>query len=177
MSIVSIIAAVDEQNAIGKGRQLLWRLPQDMRRFQNLTAGHTVIMGRKTFESLPKGALPNRRNVVLTSHLTKSFAGAVACNSLPDALKLCEKEAEIFLIGGATVYTPALTIADKLYLTRIHHVFENADVFFPAINFDEWKEIEHLPHPADGQHAYAYTFHTYIRKKTKEYELPRETGY
>jgi len=177
MSIVSIIAAVDEQNAIGQGRQMLWRLPRDMRRFQKLTAGHAVIMGRKTFESLPKGALPNRRNVVLTSRPAERFAGAAACNSLPDALKLCEKEEEIFLIGGAKVYTSALAIADKMYLTRVHHVFANADIFFPAINFNEWKETERLPYPADEKHACAYTFHTYIRKKTKEYALPRETGY
>jgi dihydrofolate reductase len=167
MSIISIIAAVDEQNAIGQGRQLLWRLPYDMRRFQSLTVGHTVIMGRKTFKSLPNGALPNRRNVVLTNQPAERFADAVACGSLHDAFKLCEKEEEIFLIGGATVYKPAMVIADKLYLTRVHHVFENADVFFPNINFDEWEEIERVPHPADGKHAYAYTFHTYIKKKTK----------
>jgi dihydrofolate reductase len=164
MSIISIITAVDEKNAIGKKQQLLWNLPFDMQRFKGATTGHAVVMGRRTFESLPKGALPNRKNVVLTTLPPESFVDVFVCNSMQDALELCEKEDEIFMIGGAMVYKSALDIADKLYLTRVHHIFEDADIFFPEINFDQWEEIEHDDHPADEKHVYSYTFHTYIRK-------------
>ena len=164
MSIISVITAVDERNAIGKKNRLLWNLPFDMQRFKGATSGHAVVMGRRTFESLPKGALPNRKNIVLTTLPPESFIDVFVCNSMPDALELCEKEEEIFMIGGAMIYKAAMEIADKLYLTRVHHVFDDADIFFPEINFDEWTEIEHDPHPADEKHLYAYTFHTYIRK-------------
>ncbi|MDR1919125.1 MAG: dihydrofolate reductase [Tannerellaceae bacterium] len=167
MSTISIITAVDEKNAIGKKQQLLWNLPYDMQRFKGATTGHAVVMGRRTFESLPKGALPNRKNIVLTTSPPESFVDVFVCNSMQDALELCEKEDEIFMIGGAMVYKSALDIADKLYLTRVHHVFEDADIFFPEINFDEWEEIEteRDHHPADERHAHSYTFHTYLRKK------------
>ncbi|MDR0537806.1 MAG: dihydrofolate reductase [Tannerellaceae bacterium] len=164
MSIISVITAVDEKNAIGKKNQLLWNLPFDMQRFKGATTGHAVIMGRRTFESLPKGALPNRKNIVLTTLPPESFVNVFVCNSMQDALELCEKEEEIFMIGGAMVYKAAMEIADKLYLTRVHHVFEDADIFFPDINFDEWEETECDPRPADDKHVYAYTFHTYVRK-------------
>jgi dihydrofolate reductase len=165
MSVISVIAAVDEHNAIGKKLQLLWNLPSDMQRFKRATTGHTVVMGRRTFESLPKGALPNRKNVVLTTLPPESFIDVFVCNSMHDALELCEKEEEVFMIGGAMVYKRAMDIADKLYLTRVHHVFDDADIFFPAINFDGWEEVEHEEHPSDERHAYAYTFHTYLRKR------------
>jgi len=165
MSTISIITAVDEKNAIGKKQQLLWNLPFDMQRFKGATTGHAVVMGRRTFESLPKGALPNRKNVVLTTLPPESFIDVFVCNSMQDALELCEKEEEIFMIGGAMVYKSALDIADKLYLTRVHHVFEDADIFFPEINFDQWEETERDDRPTDAQHAWPFTFHTYIRKK------------
>ncbi|GHT28006.1 dihydrofolate reductase [Bacteroidia bacterium] len=165
MSTISVIAAVDKHNGIGKKQQLLWNLPFDMKRFKNATTGHAVVMGRRTFESLPKGALPNRKNIVLTTMPPESFIDVFVCNSLPDAFDLCEHEDEVFIIGGAMVYKAAMKIADKLYLTRVHYIFEDADIFFPKINFDEWEEVEHEDHPADDLHAYAYTFHTYIRKR------------
>jgi dihydrofolate reductase len=167
MSYISIIAALDEHNAIGKNRQLLCHLPCDMKRFAEITTGHAVIMGRRTFESLPKGALPNRRNVVLTSQPAERFPGATVCRSMHDALELCAGEAEIFMIGGATVYAEALEIADRLCLTRIHHVFEDADVFFPPIPFDEWIELtaSRRFHVADEKHAYSSMFHIYLRKR------------
>jgi dihydrofolate reductase len=164
MNTISVIAAVDEHNGIGKEQQLLWNLPFDMKRFKTATTGHAVIMGRRTFESLPKGALPNRKNIVLTTMPPESFIDVFVCNSLHDALDLCEHEDEVFIIGGAMVYKAAMKIAGKLYLTRVHYTFEDADIFFPEINFDEWEEVEHEDHPADDRHAYAYTFHTYIRK-------------
>jgi dihydrofolate reductase len=165
MSTISVITAVDEHNAIGKKQQLLWNLPFDMQRFKGATTGHAVVMGRRTFESLPKGALPNRKNIVLTTLPPESFINVFVCNSMQDALELCEKEEEVFMIGGAMVYRAAMEIADKLYLTRVHYMFDDADIFFPEINFDEWEETEREEHAADDRHAYAYTFHTYIRKR------------
>ena len=130
MSTISIIAAIADNNAIGKNQQLLWHLPADMKHFKELTTGHAIIMGRKTFESLPNGPLPDRKNVVLTSLPEAGFVNCFACESMRDALDLCEKEDEIFIIGGALVYRQALSKADKMYITRVHHEFENADAFF-----------------------------------------------
>lgn len=165
MSTISIVAAIADNNAIGKKQQLLWHMPYDMKRFKDLTTGHAIIMGRKTFESLPKGALPNRKNVVLTTLPEAGFMDSFACESMKDALDICEKEDEIFMIGGAMVYRQALKIADKMYITRVHHVFEDADTFFPEINFEEWEETERKEFPADEKHAYPYTFLTYVRKR------------
>lgn len=165
MSTISIVAAIAENNAIGKNQQLLWSLPSDMKRFKELTTGHAVIMGRKTFESLPKGALPNRKNVVLTNLPEAGFVNCFACESMHDALDICEKEDEIFIIGGALVYRQALQRADKLYITRVHETFKDADSFFPIVNWEMWEEVERQEFPADEKHAYPYTFLTYIRKK------------
>lgn len=165
MSTISIIAAIADNNAIGKNNKLLWRLPADMRRFKDLTTGHAVIMGRKTFESLPKGPLPNRKNVVLTTMPEAGFVNCFACESMGAALDICEKEDEIFILGGALVYRQALRIADKIYLTRVHTEFKDADTFFPVVNWDLWEEVERQEFPADAKHAYPYTFLIYVRKK------------
>ncbi|MCD7930534.1 MAG: dihydrofolate reductase [Tannerellaceae bacterium] len=163
MSTVSIIAAIAENNAIGKNQQLLCHLPNDLKRFKDLTNGHAIVMGRKTFESLPKGALPNRKNVILTTVPDAGFVDCFACESIEDALYICEKEEEVFLIGGAMVYKQGLEIADKMYLTHIHHTFEDADTFFPEINYSEWKEVEREDFEADERNPYAYSFVTYER--------------
>lgn len=165
MSTISIIAAIADNNAIGKNNKLLWRLPADMRRFKDLTTGHAVIMGRKTFESLPKGPLPNRKNVVLTTLPEAGFVNCFACESMGAALDICEKEDEIFILGGALVYRQALRIADKMYITRVHAEFKDADTFFPVVNWNLWEEVERQEFPADAKHAYPYTFLTYHRKK------------
>ena len=165
MSTISIIAAIAENNAIGKNNKLLWRLPADMRRFKDLTTGHAVIMGRKTFESLPKGPLPNRKNVVLTTLPEAGFVNCFACESMGAALDICEKEDEIFILGGALVYRQALRIADRMYITLVHGEFKDADTFFPVVNWDMWEEVERQEFPADAKHAYPYTFLTYVRKK------------
>ena len=165
MSTISIISAVAEDNAIGKNQELLWRMPADMKRFKELTTGHTVIMGRKTFESLPNGGLPNRKNVVLTTIPEANFIGCFACESINEALELCEKEEQIFLIGGSLVYKLGLDLADKMYITRVHANFPDADAFFPDVNWEEWEEIERQEFQADEKNPYAYTFLTYIRKK------------
>lgn len=166
MSTISIIAAIADKNAIGKDQQLLCHMPADMKRFKELTTGHAVIMGRKTFESLPH-ALPNRKNVVLTTLPEAGFMDCFACESMGAALDLCEKEDEIFIIGGALVYRQALNIADKMYLTRIHHEFSGATTFFPVVNWDLWEEVEREEHPADDKNPYPYTYITYVRKKDK----------
>ena len=165
MSTISIIAAIAENNAIGKNNKLLWRLPADMRRFKDLTTGHAVIMGRKTFESLPKGPLPNRKNVVLTTLPEAGVVNCFACESMGAALDICEKEDEIFILGGALVYRQALRIADRMYITRVLGEFKDADTFFPVVNWDTWEEVERQEFPADAKHAYPYTFLTYVRKK------------
>jgi dihydrofolate reductase len=163
--MVSIIAAVADNKAIGKEQGLLWRMPDDMKRFRELTTGHTVIMGRKTFESLPGGALPGRRNIVLTSQREIRPADCTICHSLQQALDLSGREEEVFIIGGETVYRQAMEPAGKIYLTRIRHTFAGADAFFPEIDFSRWEEAEHRDFPADDRHAYPYTFLTYIRKE------------
>lgn len=163
-SIISIIAAVAENGAIGKNQKLLWYLPADLKRFKKLTTGHVVIMGRKTFESLPNGPLPARKNVVLSS-FPEDFVNCFACDSMSDALDLCGQESEVFIIGGAQVYHQALRFADKIYLTRVHATFENADTFFPIVNWEEWNEVEHQDFPADEKNPIPYSFITYVRRK------------
>ena len=164
MSKITIIAAIAENNAIGKNQQLLCHMPADMKRFKELTTGHAVIMGRKTFESLPH-ALPNRKNVVLTTLPEAVFMDSFACESMGTALDLCEKEDEIFIIGGALVYRQALRIADRMLITRTHHEFKDADAFFPVVNWDLWEETEREDFPADDKNPYPYSFVTYMRKK------------
>ena len=163
MSVKSIIVAVDENNAIGKNNNLLCHLPNDLKYFKSVTSGRTVIMGRKTFESLPNGALPNRRNIVITSQNLK-IEGCEVCHSLPEAFELCEGEDEIFVIGGAMLYKEAIGVADKLYVTHIKNAFVGADAFFPVIDNDIWKkesEVENLP---DDKNSFVHSFVRYIRR-------------
>lgn len=165
MCIVSIIVAMDENRAIGKDQQLLWRLPNDMKFFKEVTTGHTVIMGRKTFESLPKGALPNRKNIVLSSNPTLQYENCTTCHSLEEALTMVEPEEEVFIIGGGNVYEQVLPVADKLYITTVHHTFSDATVFFPEIDWSNWNEITATAYPKDDKNPYAHTIMTYLRRK------------
>ena len=164
MRTISIIAAISENDAIGKDQQLLCHMPTDMKRFKALTTGHAVIMGRKTFESLPH-PLPNRQNSILTTASEAVYAGCFACPSMEAALELCEPGAEVFIIGGAQVYGLAIDLADKMYITRIHHSFEDATTFFPEVDWNQWEEIERDEHPADAKNPYPFTFLTYVRRK------------
>lgn len=161
--MVSIIVAINKNNGIGMENKLLYWLPNDLKRFKSLTTGHTIIMGRKTFESLPKGALPNRRNVVL-SRQDITFEGAERYASLEEALKSCKNEEEIFIIGGASLYNEAIKIADTLYITEIEDSEKEADVFFPNIDLNVWKEKSRECHSTDEKHLYPYCFIDYIRK-------------
>lgn len=159
---VSIIVAVSENNAIGKNNQLLWRLPADLKHFKNITSGNTVIMGRKTFDSISK-PLPNRRNIVISRQQNLKIKGVELANSLEQALSLCKSDCSIYIIGGAQIYLKALPFADKIYLTKVHQTFE-ADAYFPDIDERRWLETEKEYHQADRENAYNYTFSTLIRR-------------
>jgi dihydrofolate reductase len=159
---ITIIAAVAKNRAIGYKNKLIYWLPNDLKRFKALTTGHTIIMGRNTFLSLPKGALPNRRNIVL-SRSQKAFPGCDVYASLDEALKHCTPDEDIYIIGGASVYRQALPLADRLCLTEIDDTPAEADTFFPP--YDEgWQEESREDHPADDRHDFAYSFVDYIRK-------------
>ena len=159
---ISIIVAIAKNNAIGFENKLLYWLPNDLKRFKALTTGHTIIMGRKTFESLPKGALPNRRNIVL-SRQDIDFPGTERFNSLEAALSQCRDEEEIYIIGGASVYQEAMPLADKLCVTHIDDTPEQADAFFPEIDSSIWEETNKEFHPTDEKHQYPYCFVDYQR--------------
>ena len=160
--MISIIAAVAKDRAIGYKNKLIYWLPNDLKRFKALTTGHTIIMGRNTFLSLPKGALPNRRNIVL-SRSAKAFEGCDVYASLEEALQHCAKDEDVYIIGGASVYQQALAIADRLCLTEIDDTPAEADTFFPPYA-DDWKESAREDHDIDEKHAYRYSFVDYIRR-------------
>ena len=160
---ITIIAAVSRNRAIGFENKLIYWLPNDLKRFKALTTGHTIIMGRRTFQSLPKGALPNRRNIVLTRS-GKEFPGAETYSSLREALDSCLPSEEVFVIGGAAVYAEALPLADRLCLTEVDDEPEGADAFFPQVSSDLWKVSSREEHGKDEKHDYTYTFTDYIRR-------------
>lgn len=159
--ILSIIAAIGTNNALGNNNQLLWHMPADMQFFKRTTTGHTVIMGRKTFESFPKGALPNRRNIVVTRDPNYSKPNIEVVHSIEEALGLLKNSPsqEVFVIGGGELYKEALPWADKLYITHIDDAPE-ADTFFPAIG-SEWQKVSEETHSADEKNPHNYTFTTY----------------
>ena len=155
-----IIAAVARNRAIGFHNKLLYWLPNDLKRFKALTTGHTIIMGRRTFESLPKGALPNRRNIVLSRSQT-SFPGCDCYSSLDEALGHCAPDEEVYIIGGASVYEQAIGCADRLCLTEVDDTPAEADAFFP--DYSDWQVASREEHDADERHAHAYAFVDYTR--------------
>ncbi len=159
--ILSLIAAIDRNSGIGKENKLLWHLPADLKYFRRVTSGHTVIMGRKTYESIGK-ALPNRRNIVLTRQEDFEAPGCEIMDDLFQAVKSCEKEGEVFVIGGADIYRQALQVADKIYLTRVD-TDADADAFFPEFRLSAWKLIYLLKNKADDQNPYDYSFSIYQR--------------
>ena len=159
--MISIIAAVAKNRAIGFKNKLIYWFPNDLKRFKALTTGHTIIMGRNTFLSLPKGALPNRRNIVL-SRSTKAFEGCDVYASLEEALQHCNKDEDIYIIGGASVYEQALPIADRLCLTEIDDTPKDADTFFPEYK-DAWKELVREDHDIDEKHDFRYSFVDYVK--------------
>ena len=163
--MISIIVAIAENYAIGKKGDLLCHLPADLKHFKEITSGKTVLMGERTFYSLPKHPLPNRRNIVLTDVAGKTFEGAEAVYSLQELCAKVQGEEEAFVIGGGMVYRQMMPLADKLYITHIHHSWDDADTFFPEIKEDEWKLIRSEEHKADEKNPYDFTFCTYNRRQ------------
>ena len=161
---LSIIVAVAKNNAIGLNNELLYRLPGDLKRFKALTTGHTIIMGRKTFESLPKGALPNRRNIVLSRQEGLHYENAECYRSLEEALMQCDYTEDVYIIGGAELYKQTLALASRIHLTLVEDTPAEADAFFPELNSNDWEETSREEHPADEKHAQAYTFIDYKRR-------------
>ena len=166
---ISIIVAVAENNVIGKDNKLIWHLPSDMKYFKEKTLGHCVITGRKNYESIPEKfrPLPNRTNIVITRQKKYSALGAIVVGSFEDAIEKAKQtgDEEIFIIGGAEIFTQSMHLADKLYLTKIHHSFVG-DVYFPLISASEWKETDHKKGIVDEKNKYEHDFITYekIRK-------------
>jgi len=138
---ITIIVAIAENYAIGKDNDLLWHISGDLKRFKEITTGHTIIMGRKTYLSLPKRPLPNRRSVIISDIPQECFNGVEVVNSIEKAIAIADKDKENFIIGGGMVYTQFLPIANKIYLTIVHKDYD-ADVFFPEIDYSEWNITE-----------------------------------
>jgi dihydrofolate reductase len=159
--IVTIVVAIAENNAIGKNNQLLWYLPADLKHFKNITTGHTVIMGRKTYESVGK-PLPNRRNIIITRQ-DITIEGCEVVKSIEDALALCADEEEVFIIGGAEIYRQSMRLTNRIYLTVVHQKFD-ADSFFPEIHYEEWMETEQEDHEPDEKNKLPYSFITLERR-------------
>ena len=162
--MISIIVAIAENYAIGKKGDLLCHMPADLKHFKEITSGKTVMMGERTFFSLPKHPLPNRRNIVLTDVAGNTFEGAEAVYSLDEMEKAVCDEEEAFVIGGGMVYRQMMERADKLYITHIHHSWEDADTFFPEIDSKIWKQLSAERHEADEKNPYDYTFAEYGRR-------------
>ena len=158
---ISIIAAVAENNVIGKNGQLPWHLPADLMHFKNLTMGHHIIMGRKTFESVGK-PLPGRTNIIISRQNDLKEANCIVVHSLDEAIKYIVEDNEPFICGGAEIYKQAFDIADKMYLTRIHEEFDG-DTFFPEINMNVWTETGREDFEPDDKNKYAYSFFVFKR--------------
>jgi dihydrofolate reductase len=163
--VISLVVAATENNVIGKDNRLLWRLPNDMKFFKNTTWAMPVIMGRKTFESMGK-PLAGRTNIVITRQKDWTAEGAIAVQSLEDALQAAaDTDAkEAFVIGGGEIYRQSLPKAQRVYLTRVHTTLDG-DTYFPALPAEEWELQSQLDCPADEKHAYSYSFQTWQRKK------------
>ncbi|QKJ30549.1 dihydrofolate reductase [Mucilaginibacter mali] len=159
--IISAVVAIAENNAIGKNNQLLWHLPNDLKHFKRITSGHTVIMGRKTYDSVGR-PLPNRRNIIITRQNIE-IPGCEVVGSVDEAIALCAGEEEVFIVGGAEIYKLAMPQTDRIYLTIVHQSF-NADAYFPQIDDNEWAETEREDHGTDEKHAIPYSFITLQRR-------------
>jgi len=161
---ITIIVAAAENDAIGKNNELIWSLPDDLKRFKRLTSGHSIIMGRKTFDSFP-GLLPNRKHIVISKKSNSYFPEEViVVNNFEDAIKATNEDKNPYVIGGGQIYNLAMKHSDTIELTRVHADFE-ADTFFPKINQDEWELINEEKHEIDERHKYSFTYKTYLKIK------------
>ncbi len=159
--MITIIAAVADNNALGKDNQLIWYLPSDLKRFKKVTSNHHVIMGRKTYESLGK-PLPNRTNIIISRNTNYKAEGCVVVNSLQEAIDAAKEDENPYILGGAEIYQQAILIADKLDITFVHQQFE-ADAFFPEIDNTVWKETSREGFKSDEKNIYDYSFVTFER--------------
>lgn len=160
--MIIIIAAVSENNALGKNNDLLWHLPNDFKRFKEITSGHHIIMGRKTFESFPK-PLPNRTHVIITRQKNFKHEGCIVVEDLKKAIAACPNDKDLYIIGGGEIYKQTISFADQLDITRVHHIFE-ADVFFPDIDPEIWELTSETFQSKDERHLFDYSFQTFVRK-------------
>ncbi|HWB64585.1 MAG TPA: dihydrofolate reductase [Chitinophagales bacterium] len=166
---ISMVVAASENNAIGLKGKLLWHLPKDMQFFKDVTEGHYVLMGRKSWEALPPKfrPLPKRPNVVITRQPGYEATGATVVPTIEAGVELARQNAEqeLMVIGGGEIYKQALPVTNKVYLTRVHHVFDEADAYFPELNEGEWEITSTIKHTADEKHRYSFDFLVYERKK------------
>ncbi|NOU58811.1 dihydrofolate reductase [Marinifilum caeruleilacunae] len=159
---IAIIVAASRNNVIGKDNQLIWRLSADLKRFKALTTGHTIIMGRKTFDSIGK-PLPNRTSVIITRQEDYKQEGCIVVHSLEEALEAVKDQEKVFIIGGGTIYEQAMEKADELYLTLVHKEFDG-DTFFPEVKAEEWESVARVDCMPDEKNEYPYSFIDYVRK-------------
>lgn len=160
--MITLIAAAAENNALGKDNDLLWHLPNDFKRFKEITSGHHIILGRKTFESFPK-PLPNRTHIIITRQKEYLVENCIVVHSLEDAIAIAPQNEEVFIIGGAQIYEQSIPLADKIDLTRVHTSLD-ADAFFPEFDTSEWNLVFSEKHFKDEKHQYDFTFETYLKK-------------
>ncbi|WP_342647944.1 dihydrofolate reductase [Mucilaginibacter sp. CSA2-8R] len=158
---IYIVVAIATNNAIGKNNQLLWHLPNDLKHFKEITSGHTVIMGRKTYESVGR-PLPKRRNIVVTRQAIE-IPGCEVASSIQEAIAIGRRDSDLYIIGGAEIYRQALPLTDSIYLTIVHQAFE-ADTFFPEIKPEEWLEVSRENHEPDEKNPLPYSFVTLKRR-------------
>lgn len=161
--MVSLIVAMSDNGVIGRGGTLPWHLPKDLKHFKNVTRGGTLLMGRKTWDSIGR-PLPRRRSLVLSHNPDFTAPGAEAFTDLDAALDAASSEPELFVIGGAALYALTLPLADRLYLTRVHAQVDG-DVFMPPVDLEVWELVEQRTHAADGRHAFPFTFETWRRRQ------------
>lgn len=162
--LISAVVALSENRAIGKNNQLLWHLPADLAHFKQITTGKPIVMGRKTYQSIGR-PLPNRSNVILTQDKQFKAEGCIIVHSIEAALTVSTGQDEMCIIGGAEIYRQFMPWIERIYLTKVHHVFP-ADTFFPELNADEWKETESISHPPDEKNKYSYSFST-LKRSTR----------
>ncbi|MEO0058715.1 MAG: hypothetical protein RLZZ312_362 [Bacteroidota bacterium] len=161
--MIILIAAIAKNNALGKDNKIIWHLPNDFKRFKKITTGHYIVMGRKTFESFPKPLL-NRTHIVISRQKNYEPEGCIVVNSLEKAIDTCPKDEDVFIIGGAQIYSLALPICDKLELTKVNANFD-ADAFFPEVNLDEWQLVANEFHAKDENHLHEFSYETYLKKE------------
>ncbi len=161
--MISIIVAVSDDWGIGRGNELLWHIPEDMKRFKSLTMGKAVIMGKKTWESLPRKPLKGRKNIVLTDDPHDLIEGAVTAYSIEDAIRKCGNDEEVFIIGGGSVYRQFVALAGRLYITHVHKKAP-ADVYFPEIDGSIWKTVEKEEFISGDEKKIPYSYVIYERK-------------